>query len=164
MAALPVPEYDLQAEIAAGLEDGSLIKAMARHLMHKIGMAELAKQMVDKTTSAASRLDAVKYAAKLGDVEPKPADVRGPGTGFTLVINTPTNGQGPGGNPLLVDVTPDVPTLTFSNPGTAVRSLTDPLTTPAVDPELPPMPEGFKMPAFELSRDLIGPPLPKAPA
>jgi hypothetical protein len=68
------------------------------------------------------------------------AEPKVPGTGFSLTINIPAGGTAPGvrGGDVIEHE--------------AVRLV-------LAEPELPPKPAGHRMPAFELNRSLLGPPL-----
>jgi len=131
--------------------DGSLVPIKAKLLVDDKVLPFLAHSVDDPNIPWGCRFDAAK---KIYDIAfPKEAGIANGGgaQGPFLTIVIPPTGQAPGAfNPLADAI--DLPHM--------VLDFTPQPQAAALDDELPPKPEGFKMPGFELTRDLIGAPLP----
>lgn len=139
----PDIDYDLDEELARGRADGSLIRAKARMALEHFGLPAMIGELRKINAPFSVILEANKYLMRLADMEPKPNVAGGPGgSALHVTINVPAGGSAPGDFSLNT-IEPAPPTMTLSFD------------------DLPPIPEGFKMPGFALTRDLMGPPLPK---
>lgn len=160
----PDIDYDLDEQLARGRADGSLIRTKAKMLLEHFGLPKLSDILNDPKSPASTILDASRFLMRLADMEPKANTSAPTGTQLNITFNIPTASQGPGqGNPL--NITPGAAGPTTKMTLSLGASSPDPIIDQVcqADVDLPPKPEGFTMPDFVLTRDLIGPALPGAP-
>lgn len=142
-------DYDLDLELTRGRMDGSLIRSKARMLLDEFGMITLANILRELGGPASIKLDAIKQLVEIGDMKPKVNAPVATGTALNITFNMPPGVPPAPGmyNPL--EAQPEAETLVID------------LTPVVVEDELPPIPEGFKVPDFKLTNDLVGLPLPQ---
>jgi hypothetical protein len=88
----------LRAELKS---NGAIFRAQCAAVAEEL-LVETYKRAMDPESGFAVKMELLKYAAKLADLEPKPQQNTFQGTGFSITINIPQVGN-------TIDVTPETP-------------------------------------------------------